>query len=178
MRIFKQPHADNRLWNDEEMEKLRQRLARLMREKMRTTLADTQTKVAAKAGVSQSTVQRLLSLEQAATLDLLESLSKAFGVKRPEYLLLDPDEAKLLTLWETLGEEDRTTVLGFIQMKAQTKSVHHTSSPLSFETETPVSAELVAASKRAAARKPAAGHGLKASETDEKTNIGRARRKA
>ncbi len=158
------------------MEQLRQRLARLLRDKMRTSLVDTQVKVAAKAGISQSTVQRLLTLEQAATVDLLESLAKAFGVKHPEYLLLDPDDAKLLSLWSTLSEEDRGTVLGFIQMKAQTKMVHDAPPQLNFETKTPVSQDMRAASKRASVRKPASGQLTKAA--DDKNNTARTRRKA
>ncbi len=164
----------------EKMENLRQRLARLMRERMRATLVDTQTKVSAKAGIAQSTVQRLLSLDQSATLDVLEALAKAFGYKKSEYLLLESEEVKLLTLWETLTEEDRQTVLGFIQMKAQTKTVHASPPQLRFETETLVSPDLVAASKRASVRKPAAGHGgLSKASPDEKTHTApRARRKA
>lgn len=144
---------------------------------MRATLVDTQTKVSAKAGIAQSTVQRLLSLEQSATLDVLESLAKAFGFKKSEYLLLESEEVKLLTLWENLTEEDRHTVLGFIQMKAQIKTEQHPAPQLLFETQTPVSPELVAASKRASVRKPEAGHQSKAA-ADEKTNTTRARRKA
>ncbi len=159
------------------MESLRQRLARLMRELMDTTMVDTQTKVSAKAGVSQSTVQRLLSLEQSATLDLLESLAKAFGVKNAQYLLLEREEAKLLAQWATLSAEDRHTVLGFIQMKAQIKPVHDLPAQLSFDSGTPVSPELRAASKRASVRKP--GTDSLSNLSDDKARpTTRARRKA
>ena len=159
------------------MEQLRQRLARMLREKMRTSLVvDTQTKVAAKAGVSQSTVQRLLSLEQAATVDLLEQLAHAFGVKKPEHLLLESDEVKLLSLWSHLSDDDRATVLGFIQMKAQTKAVHDSAAPLTFQSTVPVPQEMRAASSRAAARRPTEKRLDKAA--DDKTKPTRARRKA
>ena len=104
------------------METMRQRLSRLIREHMHTTTVDTQVKVAAKAGVSQSTVQRILSQEQAATIDLLESLAKAFSIKKPHHLLLDRDEASLLAMWGSLNGEDQRTVMGFIEMKAQVGS--------------------------------------------------------
>lgn len=157
------------------MEQLRQRLARLLREKMRTSLVDTQTKVAAKAGVSQSTVQRLLSLEQAATVDLLEQLARAFGVKKPEYLLLEPEEVSLLSLWSKLSEDDRQTVLGFIQMKAQVEAVRDSHAPLHFESSKPVSQEMRAASKRASARPT---DGSLTNYSDDKSKPLRTRRKA
>ncbi len=160
------------------MESLRQRLARLMRELMNTTMVDTQTKVSAKAGVSQSTVQRLLSLEQSATVDLLESLAKAFGVKNAQYLLLEREEAKLLSLWSGLNAEDRQTVLGFIQMKAQVKPVHDLPAQLSFDSGTPVSSELRAASKRASVRKPGLDSLSNQSDDKARSNTTRARRKA
>lgn len=156
----------------EKMENLRQRLARLMRERMRATLVDTQTKVSAKAGIAQSTVQRLLSLDQSATLDVLESLAKAFGIKNSEYLLLEHEEAKLLTMWASLTEEDRSTVLGFIQMKAQ---VSPSQAQLHFESQTQVPLDLVAASKRASIRSTAEQEGK---ADDGKTNEPRTRRKA
>jgi transcriptional regulator with XRE-family HTH domain len=159
------------------MESLRHRLARLMREYMDTTMVDTQTKVSAKAGVSQSTVQRLLSQDQSATVDVLESLAKAFGVKSAHYLLLERDEAKLLSLWGTLSNEDRQTVLGFIQMKAQTKTVQDLAAQLTFDSGKPVSPELRAASKRASVRKP--GSDALSNPTDDKArSTSRARRKA
>lgn len=157
------------------MKKLREKLALLIRSQMKVGVVDTQVKVASRAGVSQSTVQRLLSLEQAATVDLLESLAKAFGVKHAEHLLLDPDDSKLLNLWSTLSEEDRGTVLGFIQMKAQTKPVPDAVSQLSFETQTPVSHGMRAASKRASAREPE--HLTKVPPNDKNTST-RARREA
>lgn len=155
------------------MEYLRQRLARLMREKMRTSMVDTQVKVAAKAGISQSTVQRLLSQDQSATLDLLEQLSKAFSVARPHHLLLEQDEANILTLWEGLDEADRATVIGFLQIKSQANK--QSLAPLSFADQMPVAHQLRAASDRAASKpnRPGLSSGKR---PDEKSSS--ARRKA
>lgn len=100
------------------MENLRQRLARLLRQRMDTTLVDTQVKVAKGAGIAQATVQRILSLDQAATVDRLDQLGKAFGVPG-HHMLLDPDESKLLQAWAKLGDDQRAAVLGYIEVTAQ-----------------------------------------------------------
>lgn len=106
------------------MEKLRDKLARRMREYMRSDLtADTQTKVADKSGVSQSSVQRLLARDQSATVDMLEQLARAFSVKRPECLLLEDDEIALLTAWGKLSEAERVRVLGYIEVAGRTPEV-------------------------------------------------------
>lgn len=92
---------------------------------MRANVAvNTQTKVAQRAGVSQSTVNRLLATEQAATVDVLEDLARAFGVKHAEYMLLDASERELLTLWGNIGDELKQTVLGFIRVSTNPNALN------------------------------------------------------
>jgi transcriptional regulator with XRE-family HTH domain len=130
------------------METLRQKLSRRMRELMDTNLsANTQVKVGAKSGVSQSSVQRVLVMEQAATVDILEQLAKAFNLSRPEYLLLEDDEGALLKEWAGLAPTEKQTVLGYIRLVAKTKREQ-----LVIDAGRPVGAELRAPQKAAATR--------------------------
>lgn len=143
-----------------------------MRERMRSNLVDTQTKVSVKGGIAQSTVQRILSLEQSATLDVLESLAVAFGIKKSEYLLLELEEVKLLSLWASLTKQDQVTVLGFIQMKTEMKPAQ--AEQLQFDSHSDVPSDMAAASMRASGRLPA---GEQTSNADDNTKASN-RRKA
>jgi len=135
------------------METLRHRLARRMRELMDKDLsANTQMKVSAKSGVSQSSVQRILAHDQAATVDMLEQLSEAFGIAQPAYLLLEADEAALLNEWSSLTPTEKSSVLGYIRVAVQTRQAQ-----LSIDTGRPVPAQLQAAQKASAGR-PVSSH--------------------
>lgn len=130
------------------MEKLRKRLARRMRELMDADPGvDTQMKVAAKSGVSQSSIQRLLALDQSATLDILEQLAPAFGMTRPETLLLEADEVALLKEWSALPPTDKAAVLGYIRIARQTGREQ-----LSLDAHKPLEPGLQAKQKAAAER--------------------------
>jgi uncharacterized protein YutE (UPF0331/DUF86 family) len=130
------------------METLRQKLARRMRELMEADLsANTQMKVHVKSGVSQASVQRILALEQAATVDMLEQLARAFKLSRPEHLLLEDDEAALLKEWSGLPPTEKSTVLGYIRLVAQTKREQ-----LDIDAARPVQAQLQAVQKASAGR--------------------------
>lgn len=130
------------------MEKLRDKLARRMRELMRRDVAaDTQVKVAARAGVGQASVQRLLARDQAATVDMLEQLARAFSIRRPECLLLEDDEIALLAAWGKLSEVERVRVLGYIEVAGRTPDVQP-----SFDAGRPVPPKLQAPQKASAGR--------------------------
>lgn len=99
------------------MESLQERLARRLRTLMdQTPSLDTQVKVSKKAAVSQSTVQRVLSKQVWATLDVVEDLARAFGVKPANLLLADDSEALLLRVWFSLSELDKSEVIRFAQL--------------------------------------------------------------
>lgn len=85
---------------------------------------DTQAKVSARAGVSQSTVQRILREQVDTNLDVITALARTFKVK-PQWLLqpyesadevLAPsfDEQQLLCDWRQLGIAKQHQVLGYI----------------------------------------------------------------
>lgn len=130
------------------METLSQRLARRMRQMMEVLPnADTQMKVSSRSGVSQASVQRILSGKQSATLDMVEQLAPAFGYKRPEALILEADEVELLNTWGELSPTERHTVLGYIRVVVQTRQ-----SQLMIDAGKPLPAELQAPRKAAQGR--------------------------
>jgi transcriptional regulator with XRE-family HTH domain len=99
------------------MESLQDRLARRLRTLMEQTPSlDTQVKVSKRAAVSQSTVQRILSKQVWANLDVVEDLARAFGIKPAHALLADDAEATLLQVWHTMSELDKTEVIRFAQL--------------------------------------------------------------
>lgn len=135
------------------MQTLRQHLAYTLRDKMRVTLSlNTQTKVSQKSGLAQSTVQRILKCEQAATVDVIADLATAFNVRPAQYFLLDKDEADLLAGFAKLEPADKHKLLTFIDIAGQAKFVQDARSQLNFMQERPVPVEDVAATKRASSR--------------------------
>jgi transcriptional regulator with XRE-family HTH domain len=129
------------------METLSQRIARRMRELMRTNPAlDTQIKVRDRSGVSQASVQRILSGKQSATLDMVEQLSPAFGFKRADGLLLEADELELLNTWGELTPTEKATALGYIRVVLQTRG------QLLIDAGEPVPAKLQAVQKASVER--------------------------
>lgn len=96
------------------MTALRERLASRLRHLMDEHPAlDTQVKVSKRSGVSQSTVQRVLSKDVAATLDVVEDIAMSFSLRPPTLLLLDEREAEMLSAWLALDELDRGEVVRF-----------------------------------------------------------------
>lgn len=135
------------------MTALRERLASRLRRLMDENPAlDTQVKVSKKSGVSQSTVQRVLSRDVAATLDVVEDIAKAFSQRPPSLLLLDDKEAEMLSAWLTLDEMDRGEVIRFAILLAH-RSGRSPSPRLEFELQrdTP---ELTAATLRSSSKPP------------------------
>jgi transcriptional regulator with XRE-family HTH domain len=89
---------------------------------------DTQVKVAKRAGISQSTVGRVLSRTVHTGLDVLEQLGEAFGV-HPLSLVSDPRdmahgdaaaydylERRLLEAWRRLSPSQQHAVMGYIEV--------------------------------------------------------------
>lgn len=159
------------------METLRDRLARRVRKLMDTTLGlDTQTKVANKSGVSQSTVQRILARDQAATVDVLEQLAGAFGVARAQYFLLEPDEIDLLSAWNRLSAQDKDRVLGFLHVSSAQEPAHNPL--LSFTSSKEAPPHLQAAIRRESAQ-PIAVAGAKSKQKhDEQQSPPKKRRRS
>lgn len=96
---------------------IRHTLATRIRELMdaRATL-DTQTKLAVKSGVGQSTIQRILAEEASATIDTVEAIAQAFGVAPVVLLSTSHRDETLLNLWCQLNKTNHARVLSFAQV--------------------------------------------------------------
>jgi transcriptional regulator with XRE-family HTH domain len=93
---------------------LRRVIADRLRELMAaSTDLDTQVKVSRRAGLSQSTVARILSADSAATADSIADLAHAFGVPPASLLMRDPVEIELLVTAHGLTAEGRQRLLGY-----------------------------------------------------------------
>lgn len=136
------------------MEKLRDRLARRLRELMEKHPAlDTQVKVSKRAHTSQSTIGRVLSKEAAATLDVVEDLGRAFGLRPPALILFDELDAEILGEWARLGDEDRKEVLRFAGVLAR-RSRGQNLPILEFQVVQETDTDVRAANMRASSQPP------------------------
>jgi transcriptional regulator with XRE-family HTH domain len=93
-------------------------LRQVIAERLRALMAacpdlDTQVKLARKAGLSQSTVARILSADSAATADSIADLAHAFGVAPASLLMCDPVEIELLMTTTGLRAGGRQRLLGY-----------------------------------------------------------------
>lgn len=136
---------------------IRNNLANRLRELMdaRPDL-DTQTKVANRSGVGQSTIQRLLAQEQSATIDMLDKIARPFGLMPWELLLPDLEDAKLIRGFGKLSGSDKQRILAFMEFSAELQPGHHAPAQLNTETRSKVPPSLAAAKNRASARSPGA----------------------
>jgi transcriptional regulator with XRE-family HTH domain len=150
------PQTDGPLLHHDEMNPthLRQVIAARIRALMaqRPDL-DTQVKLARRAGLSQSTVARILSADSSATADSLAQLSHAFGTSAASLLLDDPAEINLLASMRGLTPESRQRLLGFV---AGLSSEQHAQPPRTrrfvLDLSTPVPPSRRAAHAKAVAR--------------------------
>lgn len=122
---------------------LAQRLSELMR--ARVTL-DTQEKVAARAGVGQSTIQRILSCDVSTTVDVLERLADAFDIAPADLLSADDADTRMLSMFRRLDDGDRARVLGFMQVTIEAQAAR---TSLEFSRSRPVPSEALAGIQRA-----------------------------
>jgi len=95
---------------------LRATLASNLRTQMqRSAKLSTQAKLAKAAGITQSSVNRVLHSEAGASIDTVEKLSD--GLQVPAIMLLaDPHQANFLQAWLSLNDEDQARVLSFMQI--------------------------------------------------------------
>jgi transcriptional regulator with XRE-family HTH domain len=93
---------------------LRQVIADRLRELMAACPdLDTQVKLAHQAGLSQSSVARILSADSSATVDSIANLARAFGIPPASLLMGDPVEIELLLTAQGLKAEGRQRLLGY-----------------------------------------------------------------
>lgn len=135
------------------MTTLRQQLAENLRERMLVTLAlNTQVKVHQKSGLAQSTIQRILACDQAATVDVLDDLATCFGVRPAGHFLLSKEESDLLGGFALMDAGDREKLLAYVDIVRQARNVQNARSPLNISREHPAPVEVSAAIARASSR--------------------------
>jgi len=127
---------------------------------------DTQIKLHKRIGMSQSTIQRVLSRQVHTGLDVLAALAHAFGVQPTD--LLQPiedgnvlpkmapnaEEMSLLQQWRNLDDLEKQTVLGYIGLVAAKKQPWSggNSRQVNINHDVPVPANMVAAVQRASSK--------------------------
>jgi transcriptional regulator with XRE-family HTH domain len=133
--------------------KIRQVLAGHIKDRMlKNPDLDTQTKLSKAAGVTQSTVWRVLEAQVGASVDVVEAIAGALGVS-PVVLLADKSQAQLLQAWDQLREEDRQRVLAFMQVTISSRP-SNMANPNHWIDEQPIAPGFVAATTRATSRPP------------------------
>lgn len=81
---------------------------------------NTQTKVAGRSGLGQSTIQRILACESSATIDALAAIAEAFGVSPNELLSDSPScsaesiDTSLINDWNLLTPVSQKCVRSFM----------------------------------------------------------------
>jgi transcriptional regulator with XRE-family HTH domain len=116
---------------------LRRVIADRLRELMAaSTDLDTQVKVSRRAGLSQSTVARILSADSAATADSIANLAHAFGVPPASLLMGDPVETELLVTAQGLTAEGRQRLRGYAA--ALSAGQHFATAPPNLSNDSPV----------------------------------------
>jgi transcriptional regulator with XRE-family HTH domain len=122
---------------------IRQVLSTRIRELMesRVTL-DTQTKLANKSGVGQSTIQRILAEDASATIDTVEQIAGAFGVPAVDLLSATAKDRRLLALWDQLADVDKSRVLSFIEVSIEADKQNR---PIDFTRGRPLDARTIEA---------------------------------
>ena len=124
---------------------------------------DTQTKLALRTGVSQSTVQRILRREVHTSLDIVAALAQAFGVAAQSLvapiegdqvqMAPNADEHALLSAWRKLGIDEHHRIMSYIGITlvaAKSCAVRITDVKLTSTQKAPAAA--IPAAERASAR--------------------------
>lgn len=125
---------------------------------------DTQVKLSRRTGVSQSTIQRVLSREVHTNLDVVAALARAFGVapralleptnasKAAPALPPSPDELALLRDWRKLANADKRRVMAFIHVSLLAPAGHLSQDVITLKAEHEIDQKTLAATRRASAR--------------------------
>jgi len=147
-------------------------LAQRLRELMDTRPdLDTQAKVAARTHLSQSTVARILSQQQAASVDSLEAIAHAFGLQPYELLMPEPQDATLARGLDRLSPADKQRILSYIEIVVGVPLWQTSPAQLTAEFANEVSPGLLAASQRAATTAPRGKSAMPRDASDHHANI-------
>lgn len=127
---------------------------------------ETQEKLRKRMGMSQSTIQRVLSRSVHTSLDVVDAFAKAFGVKASTLIedigsvdasamAPSPEELEMLQAWRKMSVEDKHRAMAFISVSAMTEPRKNAKAgQIKLDSAKPVPANLSAAVKRASKRRP------------------------
>jgi transcriptional regulator with XRE-family HTH domain len=102
--------------------KSRKILAEQIRDRMaKRPGLDTQQALSKAAGVTQSTIWRILEQRVGASVDVVDDIAKALGTTSIA-LLCEPDQIELFTLFDKLEPGDKEKVLSFMNVTIRSKS--------------------------------------------------------
>ncbi len=132
-------------------------LRQVIADRLRTLMGarpdlDTQVKLAKRAGLSQSTVARILSADSSATSDSLAQLASAFSTSPASLLIDDPAEIALLQAIQALKPEARHRLLGYAAGVTQDQQPALSALQYSLDSSVPVPTSRRAAHAKAVAR--------------------------
>ena len=133
------------------------RLRQVIADRLRALMAarpdlDTQVKLARRAGLSQSTVARILSADSSATSDSIAHLARALSTSPASLLLDDSAEISLLEAIQALKPEARQRLLGYAAGVTQDQQATTRAAQYSIDSSAPVPPSRRAAHAKAVAR--------------------------
>lgn len=132
-------------------------LRQIIADRLRALMAarpdlDTQVKLARRAGLSQSTVARILSADSSATSDSIAHLARAFNTSPASLLLGDPVEISMLEAIQALKPEARQRLLGYAAGMTHDQQASSKVAQYSLDSSVPVPPSRRAAHAKAVAR--------------------------
>lgn len=139
---------------------------------------DTQAKLAKAADVSQSTINRILTLDQAATVDVLEKLARAFHLHPADLLMDGAVNIELMRQIGKLSSEEKDRVIGYIELASGSYVRQNSATQLEFESRSQVPERLRDVERSASRRQPGADRELTTSKHEkQQTSINTARKR-
>jgi transcriptional regulator with XRE-family HTH domain len=129
---YKIPHEEFLIWKYPGMKgiSMRKLLAQKVRLWMgRVPAVDTQAKLAVKAGMSASSIHRILHEDTEPELDTAYKLSRAFGISLSEFLSEQPGQGTLLdsNRYAALPESEKEKIRAFAEFVLASQSASHDS---------------------------------------------------
>ena len=99
-----------------------QNIRQFVANRLRSLIGDqSQHAFAKRTGVAQSSINRILSLSQSPTAEILSDISAALHL-HPSYFVLEDNESELLSQFAKLSKDDKLKVLGYISYTISTYS--------------------------------------------------------
>lgn len=132
-------------------------LRKVIADRLRALMAtrpdlDTQVKLANRAGLSQSTINRILSADSSATADSIAQLARAFAKPPASLLMDDPVQLALFEAVQALKPDARQRLLGYAAGMGAEPQGNPSTQQYSHDSSVPVPPSRRAAHAKAVAR--------------------------